>query len=109
MSSSKSRKPWNPSETLTPRGDHGFGFAEPYNIYASLLDLVLHYAVNSLEEHNDRLKTTLMYPVGAAPALQVFLYILDFFILFFFSRSRSTSRRTQCDVHTPSLVDTVIL
>ena len=45
---------------------------------------MLHYAVNSLEEHNDRLKTTLMYPVGAAPALQVFLYILDFFILFVF-------------------------
>ena len=57
---------------LNLRGDHGYGFAEPYNIYArcylihldlllsfplfnnSLSDLVLHYAVNSLEEHNDR-------------------------------------------------------
>jgi len=48
-------------------GPQGFGFAEPYNVYANLLDLVLHYAVNSLEEHNDKLKTTLMYPVGAAP------------------------------------------
>jgi hypothetical protein len=58
------------------RGDHGFGFAEPYNIYASLLDLVLHYAVNSLEEHNDRLKTTLLHPVGAAPpCLQESTYI----------------------------------
>lgn len=51
-------------------GPQGFGFAEPYNIYANLLDLVLHYAVNSLEEHNDKLKTTLMYPVGAAPPLE---------------------------------------
>ena len=49
-------------------GTHGFGFAEPYNIYGTLMDLVLHYAVNSLEEHNDRLKTTLMFPVGAPPS-----------------------------------------
>ena len=55
-------------------GAHGFGFAEPYNIYATLLDLVLHYAVNSLEEHNDRLKTTLMFPVGA-PSSQESAYI----------------------------------
>jgi len=52
---------------LIYRGEHGYGFAEPYNIYASLSDLVLHYAVNSLEEHNDRLKTCLYFPVGAAP------------------------------------------
>jgi len=49
-------------------GPRGYGFAEPYNIYANLLDLVLHYAVNSLEEHNEKLKTTLMYPVGSAPS-----------------------------------------
>jgi phosphoinositide-3-kinase regulatory subunit len=55
---------------LIYRGEHGYGFAEPYNIYASLLDLVLHYAVNSLEEHNDRLKTCLYFPVGAAPPNQ---------------------------------------
>ena len=71
---------------LFSRGEHGYGFAEPYNIYASLLDLVLHYAVNSLEEHNDRcksaptapfiivllfrLKTCLYFPVGAAPPNQ---------------------------------------
>jgi len=48
-------------------GPKGYGFAEPYNIYSSLLELVLHYSENSLEEHNDKLKTTLMYPVGAAP------------------------------------------
>lgn len=53
---------------LVFRGDQGYGFAEPYNIYSSLCDLVLHYAVNSLEEHNDKLKTTLMYPVGAPTA-----------------------------------------
>lgn len=46
--------------------ERGFGFAEPYNIYASLKELVLHYAMNSLEEHNDVLKTTLTLPVGAS-------------------------------------------
>merc|ERR1719219_585891 len=55
---------------LIYRGEHGYGFAEPYNIYASLMDLVLHYAVNSLEEHNDRLKSCLYFPVGAAPPSQ---------------------------------------
>jgi phosphoinositide-3-kinase regulatory subunit alpha/beta/delta len=51
--------------------DRGFGFAEPYNIYSTLKELVLHYAQNSLEEHNDSLNTTLMYPVKAhsSPAL----------------------------------------
>lgn len=43
--------------------ERGFGFAEPYNIYPSLKDLVLHYANNSLEEHNDTLTTTLKYPI----------------------------------------------
>lgn len=42
----------------------GFGFAEPYNIYPTLKDLVLHYATNSLEIHNDSLKTKLLYPIG---------------------------------------------
>ena len=46
-------------------GAHGFGFAEPYNVYSSLTELVLHYAVNSLEEHNEKLRTTLMFPVGS--------------------------------------------
>ncbi len=48
--------------------DRGFGFAEPYNIYPSLKDLVCHYAQNSLEEHNDQLKTRLAHPVGAVLA-----------------------------------------
>jgi phosphoinositide-3-kinase regulatory subunit len=43
--------------------DRGYGFAEPYNIYSSLKELVLHYAQNSLEEHNDSLRTTLASPV----------------------------------------------
>jgi phosphoinositide-3-kinase regulatory subunit len=47
------------------RTDRGFGFAEPFNIYSSLKELVLHYAQNSLEEHNDSLTTTLAYPVLA--------------------------------------------
>lgn len=42
---------------------HGFGFAIPYNVYQTLLSLVLHYAHSSLEEHNDQLPTTLKYPV----------------------------------------------
>ncbi|XP_054155204.1 phosphatidylinositol 3-kinase regulatory subunit alpha-like isoform X2 [Oppia nitens] len=45
--------------------EQGFGFAEPFNIYPSLLSLVLHYAQTSLEEHNDLLHTTLAYPVFA--------------------------------------------
>lgn len=43
----------------------GYGFAEPYNIHKSLKALVLHYAQNSLEEHNDALTTCLAYPVFA--------------------------------------------
>ncbi|CAH0394038.1 unnamed protein product [Bemisia tabaci] len=45
--------------------ERGYGFAEPYNIYESLKALVLHYAQNSLEEHNDLLNTTLAYPLLA--------------------------------------------
>ncbi|XP_033611633.1 phosphatidylinositol 3-kinase regulatory subunit gamma-like [Cryptotermes secundus] len=45
--------------------ERGYGFAEPYNIYESLKLLVLHYAQNSLEEHNDSLTTTLAFPVFA--------------------------------------------
>ncbi|XP_047101882.1 phosphatidylinositol 3-kinase regulatory subunit alpha [Schistocerca piceifrons] len=50
--------------------ERGYGFAEPYNIYESLKLLVLHYAQNSLEEHNDALKTTLAYPVFASGPTQ---------------------------------------
>ncbi|CAG9119239.1 hypothetical protein JYU34_008575 [Plutella xylostella] len=46
--------------------ERGYGFAEPYNVYKTLQELVLHYAVNSLEEHNDQLRTTLKYPVYAS-------------------------------------------
>ncbi|XP_053612502.1 phosphatidylinositol 3-kinase regulatory subunit gamma [Plodia interpunctella] len=48
------------------RTERGYGFAEPYNIYRTLNELVLHYAVNSLEEHNDHLKTKLKYPLNAS-------------------------------------------
>ena len=44
-------------------GSQGFGFVEPL-VYPTLLDLVLYYKVNSLEEHQPVLKTTLMFPVG---------------------------------------------
>lgn len=45
--------------------DKGYGFAEPYNIYRSLKALVVHYASNSLEVHNDSLTTKLLYPIFA--------------------------------------------
>jgi phosphoinositide-3-kinase regulatory subunit len=41
-----------------------YGFAEPYNIYKSLKELVLHYSTNSLEEHNESLQTTLLAPLN---------------------------------------------
>ncbi|XP_048358840.1 phosphatidylinositol 3-kinase regulatory subunit alpha isoform X1 [Sphaerodactylus townsendi] len=43
----------------------GFGFAEPYNLYNSLRELVLHYQHTSLVQHNDSLNVTLAYPVYA--------------------------------------------
>lgn len=43
----------------------GFGFAEPYNLYGSLRDLVLHYRHASLLQHNDALNVTLAHPVRA--------------------------------------------
>lgn len=45
----------------------GFGFAEPYNLYGSLKELVLHYQHTSLVQHNDSLNVTLAYPVYAHP------------------------------------------
>lgn len=48
--------------------ERGYGFADPYNIYENLKHLVLHYAQNSLEEHNESLNTTLTYPAFASPA-----------------------------------------
>ncbi|XP_064792056.1 phosphatidylinositol 3-kinase regulatory subunit gamma-like isoform X3 [Oncorhynchus masou masou] len=44
----------------TPKG---YGFAEPYNLYSSLKDLVLHYHQTSLVQHNDSLNVCLAYPV----------------------------------------------
>jgi len=44
------------------QGENGFGFAEPFLIYATLRDLVLHYSKNSLLMHNDLLNTTLNFP-----------------------------------------------
>ncbi|XP_055383011.1 phosphatidylinositol 3-kinase regulatory subunit alpha [Condylostylus longicornis] len=43
--------------------ERGYAFTELYNIYDSLKSLVLHYANNSLEEHNDKLTTTLKHPI----------------------------------------------
>jgi len=46
------------------QGEHGYGFAEPYKIHGSLMDLVAHYAEHSLEEHCRNLNTKLIQPVG---------------------------------------------
>ncbi|XP_054842147.1 phosphatidylinositol 3-kinase regulatory subunit alpha isoform X2 [Eublepharis macularius] len=43
----------------------GYGFAEPYNLYNTLRELVLHYQHTSLVQHNDSLNVTLAYPVYA--------------------------------------------
>ncbi|KAJ8376303.1 hypothetical protein SKAU_G00068830 [Synaphobranchus kaupii] len=43
----------------------GYGFAEPYNLYSTLKDLVLHYHHTSLVQHNDSLNVRLAYPVYA--------------------------------------------
>lgn len=51
---------------LIYKTEGGFGFIEPYNIYPTLVSLVLHYQKTSLEEHNDTLRTTLAYPVFAS-------------------------------------------
>lgn len=44
---------------------HGFGFAEPYDLYSSLKELVLHYRHTSLVQHNDSLNVRLTHPVYA--------------------------------------------
>ncbi|MFT7801540.1 phosphatidylinositol 3-kinase regulatory subunit gamma-like isoform X1 [Arapaima gigas] len=44
---------------------HGYGFAEPYNLYGTLKELVLHYHHTSLVQHNDSLNVRLAYPVYA--------------------------------------------
>ncbi|XP_076015522.1 phosphoinositide-3-kinase, regulatory subunit 3b (gamma) isoform X2 [Genypterus blacodes] len=41
----------------------GFGFAEPYNLYGSLKELVIHYHRTSLVQHNDSLNIRLAHPV----------------------------------------------
>ena len=43
--------------------ERGIGFAEPYNIYSNLKELVLHYSQYSLEEYNDKLTTKLAVPI----------------------------------------------
>ncbi|KAM8866695.1 phosphatidylinositol 3-kinase regulatory subunit alpha-like isoform X1 [Synchiropus splendidus] len=43
----------------------GYGFAEPYNLYGSLKELVLHYQHTSLVQHNDSLNVTLAFPVNS--------------------------------------------
>ncbi|CAH0562412.1 unnamed protein product [Brassicogethes aeneus] len=49
---------------IIDHSNRGYGFTEPYNIYPDLKDLVLHYATNSLEIHNDSLNTVLRYPIN---------------------------------------------
>ncbi|XP_069558469.1 phosphatidylinositol 3-kinase regulatory subunit gamma-like isoform X1 [Brachyistius frenatus] len=44
------------------RTETGYGFAEPYNLYSSLRELVLHYRHTSLIQHNQQLNVTLAWP-----------------------------------------------
>ncbi|XP_042338700.1 phosphatidylinositol 3-kinase regulatory subunit gamma-like [Plectropomus leopardus] len=44
------------------RTSTGYGFAEPYNLYPSLRELVLHYRHTSLIQHNQQLNVTLAWP-----------------------------------------------
>ncbi|XP_074490819.1 phosphatidylinositol 3-kinase regulatory subunit gamma-like isoform X3 [Sebastes fasciatus] len=44
------------------RTSTGYGFAEPYNLYPSLRELVLHYRHTSLMQHNQQLNVTLAWP-----------------------------------------------
>lgn len=46
----------------------GYGFAEPYDAHCSLKDLVLHYRLHSLAQHNDALDVRLSHPVHAEAA-----------------------------------------
>uniref|UniRef100_A0A3Q4GEX6 Phosphoinositide-3-kinase, regulatory subunit 3a (gamma) n=1 Tax=Neolamprologus brichardi TaxID=32507 RepID=A0A3Q4GEX6_NEOBR len=56
---------------------HGYGFAEPYDVHCSLKDLVLHYRLHSLVQHNDALDVRLSHPVhGFFPPLCFFFYKL---------------------------------
>lgn len=45
--------------------DTGYGFADPYFIFPTLKDLVIHYHRTSLAEHNNDLDVRLLYPVRA--------------------------------------------
>ncbi|KAM7012321.1 phosphatidylinositol 3-kinase regulatory subunit gamma-like [Tautogolabrus adspersus] len=44
------------------RTSTGYGFAEPYNHYSSLRELVLHYRHTSLIQHNQQLNVKLAWP-----------------------------------------------
>lgn len=48
------------NETVT-----GYGFAEPYNLYSTLTELVIAYQQNSLAQHNEKLETVLLHPYHA--------------------------------------------
>ncbi|KAM4628687.1 phosphatidylinositol 3-kinase regulatory subunit beta-like [Polymixia lowei] len=44
------------------RTSAGYGFTEPYDLHASLRDLVLHYRHTSLVQHNQQMNVTLAWP-----------------------------------------------
>ncbi|XP_017269013.1 phosphatidylinositol 3-kinase regulatory subunit gamma isoform X2 [Kryptolebias marmoratus] len=50
------------------RTSTGYGFAEPYNLYSSLRELVLHYRHTSLIQHNQQLNVTLAWPALSQPS-----------------------------------------
>uniref|UniRef100_A0A3Q3F1E2 Phosphoinositide-3-kinase regulatory subunit 3 n=1 Tax=Labrus bergylta TaxID=56723 RepID=A0A3Q3F1E2_9LABR len=59
---------------------NGYGFAEPYDAHCSLKDLVLHYRLHSLAQHNDALDVRLNLKQRRA----------SIFCLFFFSTNLIT-------------------
>ncbi|XP_067935924.1 phosphatidylinositol 3-kinase regulatory subunit alpha-like [Watersipora subatra] len=45
--------------------DGRYGFAAPYILHDTLVDLVLHYKDHSLAHHNSQLNTKLLYPINS--------------------------------------------
>ena len=55
----------HPVHCIISRGPEGYGFADPFMVHETLLDLVLHYRHTSLAEHNTSLNVKLAHPAYA--------------------------------------------
>ncbi|MEQ2191316.1 hypothetical protein XENOCAPTIV_026404 [Xenoophorus captivus] len=85
----------------------GYGFAEPYDAHCSLKDLVLHYQLHSLAQHNDALDVRLLHPVGKFTTRSLFtgircctfeLMLLEMFIPNLGNRFSSTDLTDMLDL-----------